>query len=433
MLSARNIENGQIVFDDFRRIAPTDFDRENARTRIDSGTVLLTIVGSIGRSAVVGEHLERFTVQRSVAVLKPSGVLPQYLSYQLQAPTAQAYLRSRAKGTAQKGVYLKDLGELPIRVAPLREQREIVAEIERNLTLLRSGEEHLLRSRANLKLYRTAVLEAACMGRLIPSKKQDRPQAGIPDGWAWVTLGDISSVKGGLTKGKVRDRDAVLRKVPYLRVANVQRGYLDLNEIKEIEATDEEISELMLKRGDILFAEGGDRDKLGRGWIWSEEIPLCIHQNHIFRARLMTEEALPKYVSWYANTIGSKYFFAKGKQTTNLASINLSILKLLPIALPPIDEQVRVVAEIDRRLSFTEEIETELEKLQLRAAVLRGVILRAAFEGRLAPQHLADEPASILLDRIRQGRASVAENQPNRRGRRPTAKTEIPRSYRAAR
>src|SRR4051794_17800227 len=108
----------------------------------------------------------------------------------------------------------------------------------------------------------------------------------LPPGWVWARLSDIAEIKGGLTKGQKRKPDDFLRTVPYLRVANVQRGFLDLSEVKEIEATDVEVREMKLVPGDVLFTEGGDRDKLGRGWIWRGEILECVHQNHIFRARL---------------------------------------------------------------------------------------------------------------------------------------------------
>jgi type I restriction enzyme, S subunit len=102
MLSARNIENNQIVLDDFRYIGDQDFKREHARTRIAPGDVLLTIVGSIGRSAVVPDGFQDFTLQRSVAVLTPNGLLPKYLMYQLQAPTLQRHFENVARGTAQR-------------------------------------------------------------------------------------------------------------------------------------------------------------------------------------------------------------------------------------------------------------------------------------------------------------------------------------------
>jgi restriction endonuclease S subunit len=134
-------------------------------------------------------------------------------------------------------------------------------------------------------------------------------------------------------------------------VENVQRGYLNLEEVKLIEATETEIEDLRLRVGDVLFNEGGDRDKLGRGWVWQGALPECIHQNHVFRARWRAPDVQPKFVSWYGNSEGARYFNDQGKQTTNLASINLTKLSEFPVPLPPAGEQSRIVASLDEQLT----------------------------------------------------------------------------------
>jgi type I restriction enzyme S subunit len=113
-------------------------------------------------------------------------------------------------------------------------------------------------------------------------------------------------------------------------VANVQRGHVDLSVIKDIEATDNEIADLRLQNGDILLNEGGDVDKLGRGWVWEGQTDTCIHQNHVFRARPVAESVNPYFVSHYANTLGQDYFFTAGAQTVNLASVSLRKVRALP-------------------------------------------------------------------------------------------------------
>lgn len=157
----------------------------------------------------------------------------------------------------------------------------------------------------------------------------------------------MAALKGGITVDSKR-ADPSARSIAYLRVANVQRGYLDLSEIKEIKASETDIDELSLVYGDILFNEGGDRDKLGRGWIWENQVPNCIHQNHVFRARVFLPDLSPKLVSWWGNTFGKNYFQKAGKQTTNLASINIGKLSEFPVPIPPAAEQRRLVAEIER-------------------------------------------------------------------------------------
>src|SRR5262249_55416179 len=153
---------------------------------------------------------------------------------------------------------------------------------------------------------------------------------------------EISQIQGGIQVGKNRPASAVLVEVPYLRVANVQRGWLNLNEIKTLGVTAEERDRLLLQDGDILMNEGGDRDKLGRGWIWQAQIPVCIHQNHVFRIRLYDRDFPSEYVSHYANENGQRYFIDQGTQTTNLASISKRKVAALPVPVPPTDEAMEI-------------------------------------------------------------------------------------------
>jgi type I restriction enzyme S subunit len=202
----------------------------------------------------------------------------------------------------------------------------------------------------------------------------------LPSGWALTTLSEIADLKGGLTKGQRRKLTDRLRSVPYLRVANVQRGFLNLEDVRVIEATEAEIEELRLLPGDVLFNEGGDRDKLGRGWIWGGELEECIHQNHVFRARLYGASLQPKFLSWYGNSLGQQYFISQGRQTTNLASLNLTKLGELPVPLPPAAEQERIVAEVEGRVSVLDQMEAAITVSLRRAERLRQAVLKRAFE-----------------------------------------------------
>jgi type I restriction enzyme, S subunit len=241
----------------------------------------------------------------------------------------------------------------------------------------------------------------------------------LPLGWAWTMLREIADIRGGLAKGQRRATGTSLREVPYLRVANVQRAYLDLSEVKTIEATEEEIAQLNLQPGDVLFNEGGDRDKLGRGWIWRVELPECIHQNHVFRARLRSPEIEPKLLSWYGNSVGQQYFWDEGKHTTNLASINLTKLGNLPVALPPAGEQRRIVSEIERLFSLLDAGVAALKRVQAKLKRYRACVLRAACEGRLVPteaelarrEERDYEPADRLLVQIADARRRTWEEK----------------------
>jgi len=206
---------------------------------------------------------------------------------------------------------------------------------------------------------------------------------------------------GGVTKGRnLVGRSTVI--LPYLRVANVQRGFVDLSVMKTIEVSQNEVDRYLLHDDDVLLTERGDADKLGRAALWKNQIPQCIHQNHIFRARLLEQSIPPQWLVFYANSEqGRSYFLKAAKQTVNLASINLTQLRNCPVPLPPIREQESIVAEVDQRLSVVSELEATVEANLKRAERLRQSILREAFAGRLVPQDPSDEPASVLLERIR--------------------------------
>jgi len=237
----------------------------------------------------------------------------------------------------------------------------------------------------------------------------------LPEGWCSALLGDIADITSGITKGQRHRRGTELREVPYLRVANVQRGFLDLEAITFIAATEDKIQALRLQVGDVLFTEGGDRDKLGRGWVWSGEIEECIHQNHIFRARLLSPDINPKFVSYHGNSFGQDWFLRNGKQTTNLASINQSVLRRFPVPIPPSKEQRRIVAKIEELFSDLDAGVAALERAKANLKRYRAAVLKAAVEGKLTEKWRADnpakEPASKLLERILTERRRKWEEQ----------------------
>lgn len=163
-----------------------------------------------------------------------------------------------------------------------------------------------------------------------------------------TALGTVADVVGGATKDGKKEGGDDMVEVPYLRVANVQRGHLVLDEMKTIRLSRLKAAALKLVPGDVLLNEGGDRDKLGRGWVWEGQVPDCVHQNHVFRARVNDSGVFdPKFISMWANTFGQRWFFENGGQTSGIASISLSTLKRFPVPSASIEEQRRVVHVAD--------------------------------------------------------------------------------------
>ena len=382
-----------------------------------------------------------------------------------------AYANSNSAGVNLPRISAKRLGEYRIPLAPLPEQHRIVARIESLFAKLDEGVAALKRAEANLERYRASVLKAAVEGRLTERWRRENPpeETGeellrrilderrrrweseqlakfeakgrkpprnwqaqykepvapvadglpeLPEGWCWATVGQVGEVGSGITKGG-KKRDLPRRAVPYLRVANVQRGHLDLTVIKTIMASDGEIRRYSLESGDVLFNEGGDRDKLGRGWVWYGEVAECLHQNHVFRVRPFLREYSSEFLSHYGNSAGQTWFFRRATQSVNLASINQTALRSLPVPLPPLQEQRHIARELAERLAFVKDTEETLTVSLQHASTLRQSILKHAFEGRLVPQDPADEHASVLLERIR----SQRESERIRRRRLPTTPT----------
>ena len=358
----------------------------------------------------------------------PDGLNGALVEHQLRA----AQLGQHDRSTALPGLGRSDVEAAHLVVPPSADQDRIVAAIDEAFSKLDAGEAALRTTHQLLGRMRDAVLTAAVTGRLVPQDPADTPAshllAGlgvepikptddlppIPATWRWLELGQASEVVGGVTKDAKRQHDPAFVEVPYLRVANVQRGYLDLANVATIRVPRSKATQLVLLPGDVLFNEGGDRDKLGRGWVWRGEISDCIHQNHVFRARLPAAIE-PRLVSWWGNTFGKGWFEGRGKQTTNLASLNLTTLKSFPIPVPPEQERLRIVEEVDRQLSVIGASERAVDAGLARSAALRRSVLKAAFDGRLVPQDPSDEPASVLLERIREERATQAGPRAHRR------------------
>ena len=157
--------------------------------------------------------------------------------------------------------------------------------------------------------------------------------------WPEAKLESLADIVSGITKGR-KTKNKNLIEVPYMAVSNVKDGYIDWTTVKTIEATQQEIEQYRLLPDDVLMTEGGDPDKVGRGAIIKEPLENCIHQNHIFRVRLDESVILPEFFAEYLQQQRSKrYFLGCAKQTTGIASINMTQLRALPILMPPLSEQ----------------------------------------------------------------------------------------------
>lgn len=366
----------------------------------DQEAILLAGNGDFGVKHYVG----KFNAYQRTYVIHPLLVDGRFLFslISFKVPEITKNERGSTIGYIRKG----DIEETEVQIPPLPEQRRIVSKIDSLSGKSKRARDHLNHVTRLVEKYKQAVLAMAFGMRW----SEFRFEHTLPT----KTLGEIADIQTGITLGKKRSPDERLVELPYLRVANVQRGWLNLSEVKSIMVTQHEAARLALLSGDILMNEGGDRDKLGRGWVWSGEIDHCIHQNHVFRVRLKDSRFPPSFISYFANEFGRFHFFAEGKQTTNLASISKTKLSDLIVPVPDPETALGIVRRIETAFAWIDRLASEATSARKLIDHLDQAILSKAFRGELVPQDPNDEPASVLLERIKAER-TVAKPAKGRR------------------
>ncbi|WP_303900771.1 restriction endonuclease subunit S [Thiohalomonas denitrificans] len=278
-----------------------------------------------------------------VAVSAKADVSDQWLYWQLLTVDFADFVQVGALPSINQ----QQLGVLPIPVPATREQKKIAQILDTLDTQIRQTEALIAKLERIKQGLLTDLLTRGIdqNGQLrstpdqAPQLYKESPLGRIPREWEVTPLGRLSEIVSGVTLGGASPGLSA-KLVPYLRVANVQDGYLDLSEIKYIRVTASDAEKYRLQDGDVLMNEGGDYDKLGRGTVWRNEIADCVHQNHVFRVRPDPSVLLSDYLAAYCASPGGKtYFLRSSKQSTNLASINSTQLKAFPIPLAPIHEQ----------------------------------------------------------------------------------------------
>jgi type I restriction enzyme S subunit len=319
------------------------------------------------RSGLVGFGRQG-VVASTVSKLSPSDKIePKYLYYALSEQFD--WIQHRRTGTGVPHVP-KDLGRLlklryPERRAVQQRIATIDTAIEKTEALIAKYQQ--IKAGLMHDLFTRGVLPNGQLRppyEQAPDLYQETAIGWVPKEWAVRKLGLMARIVSGVTLGSKQNASGGLE-VPYLRVANVQDGYLDLTEIKTVQITRKELEQLRLQEGDVLMNEGGDFDKLGRGAVWSGEIEDCVHQNHVFRVRTDSSSLLPYFLAFYSeSSFGKKYFLISSKQSTNLASINSTQLSAYPIALPSREEQQAIIDRISAANGRIEQMKAEAVKLR---------------------------------------------------------------------
>ncbi|MCC7291470.1 MAG: restriction endonuclease subunit S [Phycisphaerales bacterium] len=452
--------------------------KPRAQFEVRKGDVLITCAGPRVRCGVpclVRETRSKLILSGKMYRfrVRPECIDSRYMEAYLRSPETQRLIDAMKTGISDSGLNLTHgrFFQLRVPVAPLREQRRIVAKIEELFSDLDAGVAALERVRANLKRYRAAVLKAAIEGRLTEAwrtrnpatepaakllerivadrrakweqdqlrkfkekgktppkgwkEKYEQPSAStgedakpLPSSWCWATMEQLTT--DGPQNGVYYPKSLYGRGTPIIRIDDYQNTWSRASdELQLVDTPPKDMETYGVRPGDIIINRVNSMTHLGKCLVVESKHVPAVFESNMMRQSLTTD-VLPPFVAHYLKSnVGNARLIANAKWAVNQASINQTDVGNTPVPLPPLAEQSEIVAEVDRRLSVADAAEVQVEHALQRAARLRQSILKRAFEGRLVDQDPSDEPAAALLERmtIQHDRRTAGTGRPANRHR----------------
>lgn len=488
---------------------------------VEPETVLLCKINPrINRVWIVRDHspYPKIASTEWIPFFPVEGILPGFLAYYLCTEDVRRYLSLNVSGVGGSLMRIRpsEVTKYPFPLAPLNEQRRIVEAIESYFTRLDAAEAALRRAQAKLTQYKTALLKAACEGRLVPTEAElarqegrdyepadnllarileerrtkweaeewtrlverakqrgladarkaaeqapgeplaeawlDVPEAAykkylpkddkwkeryqypaepdttdlpeLPEGWCWATVDHLGNVQLGRQRSPKNHQGPYMR--PYLRAANATWDGLNISDVAEMNFSPDDFERYQLHVGDILLSEAsGSPNEVGKSFIWRGEIDGCCFQNTLIRVQ--TFGLPPEYLQLHFlkdAKIGRFGQIAKGVGIHHLSGQRLAVMA---VALPPLAEQHAIVNEYERRSTVIKVVESTLGNDLKRLAKTRQSILQRAYAGELTHQSAEDEPADMLLQRIRAEREAQVAVKTKSKTKKPSAKKTMSR------
>ena len=394
LLSATNIHDRIIDFEQTARwITDEEWVIENERTQIELGDVLLTIVATIGRVAVVRTD-QPFALQRSVATIKPK-VDALYLSYYFESPYIQTFMNANAKGTAQKGFYLNSLKKLYCAIPPLVEQQRIVNRIESLLAKLDEAKEKAQVVVDGFEDRKAAILYKAFTGELTKSWEE---QHGVnKEHWKKIKLKDCGDWIGGGTPSKSHPEYWDNGNILWITSKDMKADLIEDSQLHINMLGVENSSANYCEKNSVLFVM--------RSGILRRTLPIALVKtpftvNQDLKAVSPCSDIDVDYLFWACESNEKQILKTCMKSGTTVESINAEALFNYEIPIVPIEEQILIVKMIDNLLYREKKAAEIAEKVLAHFDTIKKSILAQAFCGELGTNDSNDESAAELLKRI---------------------------------
>lgn len=355
---------------------------------LGDGDILLSRSGTIGRSFVYEAQKHEPSAYAGYLVrFVPNDLLvSQYAFYFTKSQAYYDWVAVNVIESTIGNLNGQKYANMPLTLPPPDEQRAITTFLDRQtakIDALIAKKRELI---AALHEQRSAIISHAVTKGLNP----DAPVKdsgiewvdSIPAHWQVQRLKFVADVRSGVAKGRKFEGVKTVE-LPYLRVANVQAGHIDLSDVAEIEVTVSEIERYCLKVGDVLMNEGGDYDKLGRGAVWQGQIEPCLHQNHVFAVRPY-QQSLSLWITTLTLAQYARfYFMINSKQSTNLASISSRNLSEFPVIMPPQSEREQILGYIEDETRHIDRLTAKAEETIERLQEYRAALISAAVTGKI--------------------------------------------------
>jgi type I restriction enzyme S subunit len=415
LLQLADIGEARFIDKSNRFVNDEQFERLRCTEVFEGDILVARMPDPLGRACLVPKLGSRLITVVDVAIIRlgSRSLLPTWLMHAINSPFIRGEIEIQSTGTTRRRISRKKLSQLTFPIPPLNEQRRIAAKLDGTLAAADACRQRLDGVEALLKRFRQAVLAAATSGELTREWREER---GAEEAMRFVSLGEvILEMRNGLSPKPSLTPPGV----KILRIGAVRPGTIDFDDCRYLDLGQGDIRHFMLQNDDLIFTRyNGTLEFVGVCALVRQVPGVCVYPDKLIRVRCKHEVALPAYVELAFGSVSTRIQIESlVKSSAGQKGVSGADLKGIRFGLPSIPEQEEIVRRTQQLFSLADQLEARLTSARQIVERLTPALLAKAFRGELVPQDPNDEPASVLLERIRAARqADAAAGKPSRRG-----------------